>query len=76
MKEDNFFIFVRINVLVGEFGIKFGVNGGDGIVLGEDVRKWDVLVLLQCSLLRETLWTKDLCGWIGLRPWTEVDMML
>ena len=76
MEENNLFVLVPVNVFVGEFGVEFWVYGCDGIVLGEDVCKGDVLVLLRCSLLRETLRTKDLCGGIGLRPGAEVDMML
>lgn len=76
MEEDDFLILMPVHVFVVEFGVEFGVDRCDGIVLGKDMSKGDVLILLRCSLLWETLWTKDFCGRIGLRPGTEVDMML
>ena len=50
--EDDFLVLVGVLVFVVELAVKILIDLGDGLVFAEDMRKWDLFVVLLAAILR------------------------
>jgi hypothetical protein len=74
--EHNLLVLVRVHKLVVEFGVELGIDGGEGLVFGENIGEGDGFILLRFALFGEAFGAEDFGVGIGLVPWAEEDVVL
>jgi hypothetical protein len=74
--EYNLLILMRRHVFVVELGVKVGIDRGDGLVFGKDVRERNGFVVLLLALFGEAFGAYDFGVGIRLIPGTKEDVML